>query len=196
VTGIGEGDDTGAGAHLGVCLDLLIGPLELAGYRLQTIDEVCLIVLSEGCPFQIKGNFPAGGNGAKEELAELLSQILGNVIDIGEPTLLAGATPERICLDLRFKEGDNVIRGEIIQLSLSLQVLSSPSNPNLSDILAIRKTSDDRTDPHHGRLLHGGTVVPFLAAVDPDGLVQSKAARMIRVATHEPDQARGFGGEV
>jgi hypothetical protein len=99
-------------------------------------------------------------------------------------------------MDLRFKEGDDVIRGQIVQLSLPLQVLASPANPNLSYNLAIRKTSDDGADPHHARLLHGGTIGPFFAAMEPYGLVQSKAATMIGVATHKSDQTRGFRGEV
>jgi hypothetical protein len=71
---------------------LFTGRLELVGYCLQANDEVCLIILSEGSPLQVEGDFSASGDGAEEKLAELLSQILGNVIDISEPALSEGAS--------------------------------------------------------------------------------------------------------
>ena len=51
---------------------------------LQALDELHLVVLSEGSTFQIDWDFPTGGDGAEQELAELFPSVRGNIADITE----------------------------------------------------------------------------------------------------------------
>jgi len=101
-----------------------------------------------------------------------------------------------IVLSLRFKERVNVVWREIIQLCFPLQIIPASPNADLRNNLAIRKTSNDGTDPHHRRILHSGTVNTLLTTVKSDSLVASQATRMMGVSAHKSDQARGFRGEV
>jgi hypothetical protein len=62
--------------------------------------------------------------------------------------------------------------------------------------LTVRETRDDGLNPYNRGVLHGSTVVPFFAAVKPDGLITGQAARMVGVAAHKTHQCRGLGGKV
>ncbi len=56
--------------------------LEPVADSLQAVNEVHLVVLSEGSTSQIDWDFPAGGDGAEQELAYLFPNLGGNIRDI------------------------------------------------------------------------------------------------------------------
>jgi hypothetical protein len=197
MTGIRKGDDVWKCLPFRVVRWELIPRFEFAGYRLQAVDEVCFIRLSKGSSLQVEWDLSTVGGGTEEELANLFLEFGGNIVDIRETAWSdSGTILTVVGLHLRLEEWLDIFWREIVEFCFPLQVVSTSSNAKLGDVLAIRKTSDDGADPYDGRLLYGGTVVSLLAAVKPDGLVPSQAARMVGVAAHEADQPRGFRAEM
>lgn len=81
---IRECDDVWERLPFGIVRWGFVAHLELAGYCLQAIGEICFIGLSKGSSLQVEGNFSAVGDGTEEELADLLPKTRGNFVDTGE----------------------------------------------------------------------------------------------------------------
>lgn len=88
MAGIRKREDVGESSLIGVSRWKLAAELELVGDRSQAVYKFCLVVLSENSPLQIERDFPAVDDSAEEELANLPSEIRGDIVNATETAKL------------------------------------------------------------------------------------------------------------